>query len=454
MKTLHLTNSWHETSGGIATIYRAMMRAAERRGQPMRLIVPAEEDRTEAVGMHGVIYHLKARKAPFNSNYRMLLPSSYLYPGSPIQRILKDEKPDLIEVCDKYNLHYLAALSRLNLMQEIATRPTTVGLTCERMDDNFATYLGRSGAGRAFSRWYMKWIYFAFFDHHIVISQHTADELRAASQGHPVRRGVWLHHPGVELGIFSGRQRGSEARAKVLRKIERGEDCRLLVYAGRLAPEKNLPLLIQTMRALRKRNPEAVMLIVGDGIERANMEREAADMKGAVKFLGHIGDRNELAEILAGSELFVHSNPKEPFGIAPLEAMASGLVLVAPNSGGVTEYASDRNAMLVDPTPEAFADAVRTLLGAPEIMAAKSRAAQQTASEFSLDSMADGFLDLYEKIHSATRGGLPLSEAGIAFHSTAPAVVGRTVTGAIAGLFKRGFRTWVRFRSRVVAGSL
>jgi alpha-1,6-mannosyltransferase len=455
MKTLHLTNAWHETSGGIATLYRALLQAAERRGQQIRLIVPGEQDRVEKVGTCGVIYHLQARRAPFNASYRMLLPTSYLYPGSVIQRILKEERPDLIEVCDKYNLHYLAALSRLNLMQDVDLRPTTVGFSCERMDDNFATYLGHSQVGRAFCRWYMHWIYFPFFDHHIVISQHTAAELRAASHGHPVERGVWLRHPGVDLSVFQGSLRSLDARARLLQRLGRPAQSRLMVYAGRLAPEKNLGLLLQTMRQLREEHPEALLLIVGDGIERASLEEQANDLTDMVGFLGHIGDRRELAEILAGCELFLHPNPREPFGIAPLEAMASGLVLVAPNSGGVTEYANESNAMLVEPAPRAFAGAVSTLLRNPELLAAKSRAAQETSATFSVERTADAFLDLYEKIDAATRGRLPLSEAGTAFCSTAPALAGKQVTGAIASLFKRGFRAWVRLRTRAAAiGSL
>lgn len=454
MKTLHLTNAWHETSGGIATFYRALMQAAERRQQPIRLIVPAAEDRIERVGDWGMIYHLKARKAPFNSNYRMLSPSSYFYPGSPIQRILKLEQPDLIEVCDKYNLHYLAALSRLNLMQEIDSRPTTVGLSCERMDDNFATYLGRSRVGRAFCCWYMRWAYFAIFDHHIVVSRHTADELRAVSDGHAVERGVWLRHPGVDLEVFQGAQHGS-ARTKLLRRIGLGANCRLLVYAGRLAPEKNLPLLLQTMRLLREKYPASVLLIAGDGIERDTMERDAADLGDAVRFLGYIADRQKLAEILAGCDLFLHPNPKEPFGIAPLEAMASGLVLVAPNSGGVTEYANEHNAMLVEPTPNAFGEAVISLLGDPNLLAAKSKVAQETSRRFCIENATNDFLDLYDKINAATRGQLPLEETGTLFRSTAPPLVGKKVNGAIAGIFKRGFRTWVRLHSRAeAAGNL
>jgi hypothetical protein len=47
LKTLHFTNAWHETSGGIATFYRALMDAANRRGHRMRLVVPGSNDRLE-----------------------------------------------------------------------------------------------------------------------------------------------------------------------------------------------------------------------------------------------------------------------------------------------------------------------------------------------------------------------------------------------------------------------
>ena len=62
-------------------------------------------------------------------------------------------------------------------------------------------------------------------------------------------------------------------------------------------------------------------------------------------FLWHL-DRDALAGILANADAFIHPNPREPFGIAPLEAMASGLPLVATETGGVTTYASDETAWL------------------------------------------------------------------------------------------------------------
>jgi len=128
LKTLHLTNAWAETSGGIATFYRALIAEANRRNHEIRLIVPATADKEEQVGDFGKIYHIQAPKAFVNSNYRMIYPSRFLLPGSKIQEILARERPDMIEICDKYSLHYLAALVRNRLVPALDYRPVVIGL--------------------------------------------------------------------------------------------------------------------------------------------------------------------------------------------------------------------------------------------------------------------------------------------------------------------------------------
>ncbi len=77
--------------------------------------------------------------------------------------------------------------------------------------------------------------------------------------------------------------------------------------------------------------------------------------------LGQINDTETLANLFANCDAFVHPNPREPFGITPLEAMASGLPVVAPNSGGVLSYANSENAWLSEPTAECFSEAIRDI---------------------------------------------------------------------------------------------
>jgi hypothetical protein len=127
-----------------------------------------------------------------------------------ILRILQEEEPDVVEICDKYTAMYLGGLLREQWLPSFNYRPTVVGLSCERMDENMAAYLAKGPLGVKFSRMYMKWLYFPMFDHHIANSAHTAAELAKAARGHKVRRGVWLGPMGVDIGSFSPERRSTE----------------------------------------------------------------------------------------------------------------------------------------------------------------------------------------------------------------------------------------------------
>jgi alpha-1,6-mannosyltransferase len=402
IKTLHLTNAFHASSGGISTFYMAMLQEANRQQREMRLLVPGAEDRVEQVGKHGRVYFVRAHTAPLNGSYRCIYPTQYLCPQDTMRRILREERPDVIEICDKYNLHFLGGMIRENLLKDLDFRPVMLGLSCERMDENVAAYVGNSVFHRLFCRWYMHWLYFPFFDHHLAVSEHAAAELLTASTSHRVSRGIWIRPMGVDALRFSPARRSEGLRRQLLQQSQALPETTLLLYAGRLAPEKNLPLLLEMMQSLENDGSHDYrLLIVGDGMERERLEnlaREAAP--GKISFMGHIADRERLAEIYASCDLFVHPNPREPFGIAPLEAMASGLPLVGANSGGLTTFANDANAWLAEPDGQSFAAAVRRALDDEKGRREKARAALETADRNRWDSAACAYFNLYDAIYA------------------------------------------------------
>ncbi len=414
LKTLHVTNSWHESSGGIATFYRALIETANARGQHIRLIVPGERDCIEDAGKFGKIYRVEAPRAIFNRQYRMIYPSQFLLAGSKLQQILNAERPQLVEICDKYTLNYLGALLRRRLLSALDFRPVVVGLSCERMDDNFRSYIGPFPFGRQFCAAYLKWAYFPFFDHHIANSQYTAEELRNASIGHLTPRNTWVRPMGVNLAHLSPLRRSAEARSKIQQTCGVHKGCFLLLYAGRLAPEKNLSLLFQLLVALNRRaRRDFRLLVAGDGVERKRWESFCLkNVPGKVLFLGHIKDPARLADLLANSDIFIHPNPREPFGIAPLEAMASGLPLIAPNSGGVTSYANLENAWLVPADVVSFASAVEEVVTNDSLKTCRVQNALRTAEQYRWEAAAASFLDLYSQLCGAAAGNekLPQSE--------------------------------------------
>jgi alpha-1,6-mannosyltransferase len=420
IKTLHLTNSWHAESGGVATFYRELMQAAERQQRLIRLVVPAASDSVEEHGRFGRIYHVAGHQSRLSPGYWVIGPQQYLLPHAPLREILAEERADLVECCDKYTLNYLAALLRRGWLLGPDYRPAVVGLTCERMDRNMALYFSASAAARRFCRHYMKWLYFPMFDHHIAVSPLAAEELREAARGHQVRRGGWIRPMGASCGLFHPSRRTPAGQAWLKNLAEAPDESHVLLYAGRLAPEKNLPLLVDTMRLLEREAPGAFhMLVAGDGPARLDFERQCQRLlPGAVRVLGHVGDRERLASIYANCDIFLHPNPCEPFGIAPLEAMASGLALVGPNTGGITCYASSDNAWLAEPKAQHFCAAVLAIAADPQAAERKRLAARITAEEYDWVRVTDGFFDLYDQLHALVANGEGQPTLAPAFYST------------------------------------
>ncbi len=399
MKTLHFTNSWHASSGGIRMFYREMLKAAEQHQRPMRMIVPGEITQVETVNPYARIYHLAApRSLLFDSRYRLLLPHTYLWQQT-VRQILRDEKPDLIEVCDKYSLSWLAGLIRKGWWSNMH-RPALVGLSCERMDDNVAAWIAANLLTRKLTRLYLRQLYLPLFDYHIANSHYTAKELQQAMTTRHERL-VMVRPMGVNIDVYSPALRSTEARLKLLTLVAGNERTRLLLYVGRLSAEKNLPLLLDTMRCLcRDEGRDFRLLIAGDGPLTHWLRQESLRvMPQRVHLLGQLNNQAALASLYANCDVFLHPNPREPFGIAPLEAMASGLPLVAPNAGGVLSYANSENTWLAEPNGEAFADAVRDVFSDDEVKWYRITRARRTAESYAWEKVTAEFFKLYDRLH-------------------------------------------------------
>jgi alpha-1,6-mannosyltransferase len=396
--SLHLTNAWHARSGGVQTFYRAVLDGAASAGRRVVLVVPGEADAVESHGTHGRIYTVAAPRAPaFDRRYRILYPHHFL-PGltGALRRIVADEKPDVLEVCDKYSLPYFASLLRKRLLPGLPRPPLLVGLSCERFDDNLAAYVAGGVVSQAFTRWYIRHIYGPPFDVHLANSAYTAAELRGAL--HDRMPGfIQICPPGVDAAAFGPAHRSTALRARLLTRLRLRPDGRLLLYAGRLSPEKGLPLLVESVERLldRPSGRNVGLVVAGDGPLLPTLSRSLPSrLRGRVVFTGHLS-AGALAAHYASCDVFVHPNGREPFGIAPLEAMASGLPVVLPDAGGVLTYATADNAWLAAPTPASFAAAIESAFHGD---AARIDSARLTAKRFAWPAVVAGYFALQDRL--------------------------------------------------------
>ncbi len=422
IKSVHITNYYHKNSGGISTSYNNLLAAAERHRRYVRLIVPGETESVEDVNEFAKIYYVPAKYSPvFDKRYRIMMPWQYMPGDSLIRKILMAEMPDLIEVTDKYTLSMMGAMIRVNKFKQL-NRPVLVHFSCERMDDNVSSFLSGGKIGKWFARRVMGNYNLPSFDYHIANSAYTAQEFYESfrKKDNPSRSDwffnktwQWLKAPrvpveeriyvcprGVNAQIFRPELKSENVRREMREKANIPADSVVLLYAGRISPEKNIGLLVEMMKILAKDASKDYRLLVAGAGPEAEWLREQTEKHflGKIVQLGHL-DKELLAKYYANADVFVHPNPREPFGIAPLEAMASGAPTVAPNAGGILSYATDENAWLVEPSGENFAAAVREIIENPDLRETKVRNAVQTALENTREKSTDNLFATYDKIY-------------------------------------------------------
>jgi phosphatidylinositol alpha 1,6-mannosyltransferase len=233
------------------------------------------------------------------------------------------------------------------------------------------------------------WAYFRWLhnqaDLNLCPSYFTQAELKA----HGFQRvKIWSH--GVDTERFSPRHRSEPWR---LRLSGGCPELPLLLYVGRLATEKRVEWLRPVMSLL----PEVRLAIVGDGPRRSELEELFADTP--TTFTGYLRGR-DLAQAYASADLFVFPSANETFGNVVLEAMASGLPVIAPRSGGPVDHVTDdENGFLFEPDdPAELAAPIHRLVSDPAYIRQLGANARAYAGAQSWEAILDGLLDDYAEV--------------------------------------------------------
>jgi glycosyltransferase involved in cell wall biosynthesis len=177
-----------------------------------------------------------------------------------------------------------------------------------------------------------------------------------------------------------------------------GRPARRVITVANLRREKNHETLIAAAGLLKAACPDLRYQVVGDGPRRHELEAfaHARGVADIVEFLGH---REDVPALLAAADLFVLPSRSEAFPNGVIEAMASGLPVIATDVGGLRDLIEPgRTGVLVPPAdPEALAAAVQSFVAAPAQAAALGAAARDTIqARYSFDRMVGAFADLYQ----------------------------------------------------------
>lgn len=176
----------------------------------------------------------------------------------------------------------------------------------------------------------------------------------------------------------------------------------LLVTASRLHPIKGIDVLIEAVAILRDRDVAVRLLLVG-GVQ-AGHEEHADELKALVRqrrlteVVTFAGEQEQPQRLWHDAFAYVQPSRYEPGGLAALEAMACALPVVASRVGGLPDVVTEgRTGRLVQPdAPKALADVIAELVADPSAARAMGRAGRERAHDFTVKSLVDRLIHIYE----------------------------------------------------------
>lgn len=343
---LDVSEYFADVSGGVRTYLLQKARYVEARPDLRQvLVVPGAHD---AIGsLSGVrCYRLHGPLIPTQKTYRFMLATRSM------ARIVAHERPDVIEVGSAYTAPWL--IDRCTDELDVpavwfyhSNLPRVVAPKGSR-----SSRLRRVGARLAarYVRSISRTVQVT-----IASSEFVERELRAFGVERIARVPL-----GVDAELFHPRRQAARAEARARAGLPAGP---LVLYAGRLSLEKDLGTVVRGWADVERRTG-ATLACVGAGPDEAKLRAMAAGRR--IVFLPFERDRETLADLYAAADLVVSPGPTETFGLAALEAMASGVPVLSCDQAGVAETVgrSGAGAQFASSDPASFAEACVRLLQA------------------------------------------------------------------------------------------
>jgi alpha-1,6-mannosyltransferase len=351
------------------------------------LIVPGRRTDVRTNGVSR-IYTIRSPLVSRTGQYRALLNLR------AVEEILEEERPDLIESGDPYQLGWKAVkVGR-------ALRAPVIGFYHSHFPEaylrNSAKLLGKIATRRMMklSRAYVRKLY----------NQHAATLVASEPLATVLRdwgvRNVRVLSLGVNTNIF--RPNASEKKT-TRRSLGLNLEEKLLLYVGRLAKEKNTATLFGAFKILQQRRPNKFHLFaIGDGPQRTQL-RKLQEQSKNVSWIRYCADPRELARYYRAADLFVHPGVQETFGLATLESQACGTPVVGIRGSYMDNViCHDQDSWAWENSPDALANAIEEC-STKKLSALGRNAACIARSLYSWPQVFEELFCIYREVHSKYR---------------------------------------------------
>jgi len=177
----------------------------------------------------------------------------------------------------------------------------------------------------------------------------------------------------------------------------------LAVYLGRLAPEKNVEVLLESFALARQTVPDARLMLIGDGPSEDELHFQARrlGLTNTAIFTGAL-PYEDVPDALRMADVFASSSVSEVHPLTFIEAMAAGLPCIGTPSPGVAEtIVANRNGWIAAPEPESFSSVLIEALGNRDECARRGVLALEDSRDYAIETTAARLLALYQSTRAA-----------------------------------------------------
>ena len=215
-----------------------------------------------------------------------------------------------------------------------------------------------------------------------------------------VQKPISVLPTGVDLHFFRLTKKSEDESRKIRDQFGILPQDKVLIFVGRLDPEKNVEFLIESFGKLLTKYKEAKLLIVGSGFYENKLKQHCKDIPSdKIIFTGSV-PFEKMPLYYQAADIFVFSSPTETQGLVILEAMASGLPIVAVKNGVIDNLIeNDKNGYLLDFFDlNIFAEKVLSIISNSEIQKKYSLESMEMAEKYSIQKQTAHLLEIYNQL--------------------------------------------------------
>jgi alpha-1,6-mannosyltransferase len=390
MRIVDVNEFYSPTGGGVRTYVDRKMTIMADMGHELICIACGKEDRVEERVGGGKVIYVKSPGLPFDKNYGLFSRPE------PIWQLLDEYQPDVVEQCSPWRPAWIVARWQGRALKSFFMH-----------NDNIAAYPMRWLEGlippekiEAGCEIYARYQN-GFLQHYdTVVTNGPALAKRLSARGVRIDAAMPL---GIERSHFSPGLRDERLRAAMLAQLDLPPDGHLLLGIGRHHPEKRWPMVIEAVERAGAKMPIG-MLMMGLGPSSRKIEHLIAGSPH-IRMFRPVYDRTQFARIMASADALIHGAEAEPFGLVASEAMASGLPLIVPNTGGCAEVADPLTSETFHPRDAvSAAAAISRLFAREQTILRKAAIVAADRVRTDREHIVD-LLDYYQGLIDARRSG-------------------------------------------------